>query len=327
MSKKIISKEEAAAIRESKKAAAAARKKKRSTAIRLSKGDRIMDITINVIMTLLFLVVLYPLVYVLSSSFSSGKAVSDGKVFLWPVDFSVYGYKVVLQYPKVWIGYKNTIINTVVGTIMNVFTTTLVAYPLARRTFQGKGFYMFIFMFTMWFGGGLVPTYILMTKLGLVNNRLAVLLSGLVSISNMVVMRSFFRNSIPADLHDAARVDGISDIGYLVKIVLPLSKAIFSVVTLYYAVAHWNSYFTAMIYLRDPNMMTLQQVLKDLLAQANPTASDVEGLTAEEMANMQAAADLMKYSLIVVSAAPILCAYPFVQKYFEKGVMIGSVKG
>ena len=301
--------------------------KKKSTAIRLSTGDRIMDTTINIVMALLFLVVAYPLVYVVSSSFSSGDAVFNGKVILWPVDFSTYGYEIVLKFPKVWIGYKNTIINTVLGTIMNVFTTMLVAYPLSRKEFQGKGFYMFIFMFTMWFGGGLVPSYLLMSDLGLVNNRLAVLLTGLISISNMVVMRSFFRNSIPADLHDAARVDGISDIGYLIKIVLPLSKAIFSVVTLYYAVAHWNAYFSAMIYLRDPSMMTLQQVLKDLLAQANPSVEDVQGLSAEDIANMQYAADLMKYSLIVISSAPILCAYPFVQKYFEKGVMIGSVKG
>ena len=301
--------------------------KKNSTAIRLSTGDRIMDTTINVIMFVLFLVVLYPLVYVVSSSFSSGDAVFNGKVILWPVDFSTYGYEIVLKFPKVWVGYKNTIINTVLGTVMNVFTTTLVAYPLSRKEFQGKGFYMFIFMFTMWFGGGLVPSYILMSDLGLVNNRMAVLLTGLVSISNMVVMRSFFRSSIPGDLHDAARVDGISDIGYLVKIVLPLSKAIFSVITLYYAVAHWNAYFSAMIYLRDPSMMTLQQVLKDLLAQANPSMDDVAGLSAEDIANMQYAADLMKYSLIVISSAPILCAYPFVQKYFERGVMIGSVKG
>ena len=301
--------------------------KKKSTAIRLSTGDRIMDTTINVIMFLLFLVVLYPLVYVVSSSFSSGDAVFNGKVILWPVDFSTFGYEIVLKFPKVWVGYKNTIINTVVGTVMNVFTTTLVAYPLSRKEFQGKGFYMFIFMFTMWFGGGLVPSYLLMSDLGLVNNRLAVLLTGLVSISNMVVMRSFFRNSIPGDLHDAARVDGISDIGYMVKIVLPLSKAIFSVITLYYAVAHWNAYFSAMIYLREPSMMTLQQVLKDLLAQANPSLDDVQGMTAEEISQMQYAADLMKYSLIVISSAPILCAYPFVQKYFERGVMIGSVKG
>ena len=301
--------------------------KKKSTAIRLSVGDRVMDTVINIIMALLFLVVLYPLVYVVSSSFSSGDAVFNGKVILWPVDFSTFGYEIVLKFPKVWVGYKNTIINTVLGTIMNVFTTTLVAYPLSRKEFQGKGFYMFIFMFTMWFGGGLVPTYILMSDLGLINNRLAVMLTGLVSISNMVVMRSFFRSSIPGDLHDAARVDGISDIGYLIKIVLPLSKAIFSVVTLYYAVAHWNAYFSAMIYLRDPSMMTLQQVLKDLLAQANPSLDDVSDVSAEDLANMQYAADLMKYSLIVISSAPILCAYPFVQKYFEKGVMIGSVKG
>ena len=301
--------------------------KKKSTAIRLSVGDRVMDTAINIVMALLFLVVAYPLIYVVSSSFSSGDAVFNGKVILWPVDFSTFGYEIVLKFPKVWVGYKNTIINTVLGTIMNVFTTTLVAYPLSRKEFQGKGFYMFIFMFTMWFGGGLVPSYLLMSDLGLVNNRLAVMLTGLISISNMVVMRSFFRNSIPGDLHDAARVDGISDIGYLIKIVLPLSKAIFSVVTLYYAVAHWNAYFSAMIYLREPSMMTLQQVLKDLLSQASPSMDDVANMSAEDLANMQYAADLMKYSLIVISSAPILCAYPFVQKYFEKGVMIGSVKG
>ena len=301
--------------------------KKKNTAIRLSTGDRVMETVINIVMAILFLIVLYPMVYVVSSSFSSGAAVSAGKVLLWPVEPTTYGYELVFRFPKVWTGYYNTIINTVVGTLMNVFTTTLVAYPLSRKDLQGKGFYIFIFMFTMWFGGGLIPTYLLMSNLHLVGSRLAVLLSGLVSISNMVVMRSFFRSSIPGDLHDAARVDGISDIGYLVKIVLPLSKAIFSVITLYYAVAHWNSYFTAMIYLRDPEMITLQQVLSDILAASTASSGDMQGMTAEEADALRQSADLMKYSLIVVSAAPILCAYPIVQKYFEKGVMIGSVKG
>ena len=286
------------------------------------------DIVVFSILTLLFIILVVPFWSIIVTSFSTNESYIRQPFSLWPGEFTWANYlSVFARGSGLLVAYKNTIIITVLGTILNVFTTTLVAYPLSRREFQGKGFYMFIFMFTMWFGGGLVPTYILMTNLGLLNNRLSVMLTGLVSISNMVVMRSFFRSSIPADLHDAARVDGISDIGYLVKIVLPLSKAIFSVVTLYYAVAHWNAYFSAMIYLRDPSMITLQQVLKDLLAQANPSVEDVQGLTAEEISQMQYSADLMKYSLIVVSSAPILCAYPFVQKYFEKGVMIGSVKG
>ena len=305
-----------------------AKKKQNSTAVRLATSDYVMDTVINIVMFLLFLIVLYPLVYVLSSSFSSGKAVTDGKVLLWPVEPSIQGYKLVFSYKKVWVGYYNTIVNTVVATVLNVIMTVLVAYPLSRRDMQGKGFYLAIFMITMWFGGGLIPTYINMSNLGLVNTRWAIILSGAISTYNMIVMRTFFANSIPADLHDAARVDGINDIGYLFKIVLPLSKAIFSVIILYYAVGHWNSYFNAMIYCRDPALHTLQQILRDILNNTKIDLEEMEGqLTAEEIAALTGAADLMKYSTIVVSSAPILAAYPFIQKYFEKGVMIGSVKG
>ena len=303
-------------------------KKEKGTAVRLATSDYVMDAVINVVMFLLFLIVLYPLVYVLSSSFSSGKAVTDGKVILWPVDPSIQGYKLVFSYQKVWVGYYNTIVNTVVATVVNIILTVLVAYPLSRRDMQGKGFYLAIFMITMWFGGGLIPTYINMSNLGLVNSRWAIILSGAISTYNMIVMRTFFANSIPSDLHDAARVDGINDFGYLFKIVLPLSKAIFSVIILYYAVGHWNSYFTAMIYCRDPALHTLQQILRDILNNSKVDLEEMEGqLTAEEIAALTGAADLLKYSVIVVSSAPILCAYPFIQKYFEKGVMIGSVKG
>ena len=303
-------------------------KKEKGTAVRLATSDYVMDIVINIIMFILFLIVLYPLIYVLSSSFSSGKAVTDGKVLLWPVEPSIQGYKLVFSYKKVWVGYYNTIVNTVVATVLNIIMTVLVAYPLSRRDMQGKGFYLAIFMITMWFGGGLIPTYINMSNLGLVNTRWAIILSGAISTYNMIVMRTFFANSIPADLHDAARVDGINDFGYLFKIVLPLSKAIFSVIILYYAVGHWNSYFNAMIYCRDPALHTLQQILRDILNNTKIDLEEMEGqLTAEEIAALTGAADLMKYSTIVVSSAPILAAYPFIQKYFEKGVMIGSVKG
>ena len=302
-------------------------KKDKSTAIRLSKGDIIMDTVITIVMVFLFIIVLYPMVYVLSSSFSSGRAVSSGKVLLWPVEPSIQGFKIIFSYKKVWIGYYNTIVNTVVGTAINIFATVLVAYPMSRRDMQGKGFYMAIFLISMWFSGGLIPTYINMSNLGLTNTRWAVIMNSCISTYNMIVMRTFFKNSIPGELHDAARVDGISDIGYLFKIVLPLSKAIFSVIILYYAVGHWNSYFSAMIYIRDINLLTLQQVLRDILNASNINLDEIEGMTAEELEGLMGAADLIKYALIVVSSGPILCVYPFIQKYFERGVMIGSVKG
>lgn len=303
------------------------KKKKNSTAVRLATSDYIMDAVINVVMFLLFLVVLYPLVYILSSSFSSGEAVAKGKVLLWPVDPTFAGYEIVFSYRKIWVGYYNTIVNTVLATCLNVFMTTICAYPLSRRDAQGKGFYLAIFMFTMFIGGGLIPGYINMSNLGLVGTRWAVIVGGAISTYNMIVMRTFFASSIPADLHDAARMDGITDIGYLIKIVLPLSKAIFSVITLYYAVGHWNSYFSAMIYCRDPSLYTLQQVLRDILNASRLNPDDMVGLSSEQIAAMNTASELLKFGVIVVSSAPILCAYPFIQKYFERGVMIGSVKG
>ena len=219
----------------------------------------------------------------------------------------------------------NTIIITVVATLINLIITIMAAYPLSRRDFLGKGFYMAIFMFTMFFSGGIIPKYILMSSLKLTNTRWSVILSGAISVYNMIIMRTYFRNSIPSDLFDAARIDGVSDWGYLFKIVLPLSKAIIAVIVLYYAVGHWNSYFTAMMYIRDRDLQPLQMILRDILNASNVDLSQIDD--AEILAQMTGAADLIKFALIVVSTIPILCVYPFVQKYFEKGVMIGSVKG
>ena len=293
--------------------------------IRLCLEDRIMYAIVKILMILLIVVIAYPLIYVVSSSFSSGTAVSSGKVLLWPVDFSLDGYKLVFSYRQVWTGYWNTIILTVVGTAMNVILTTMAAYPLSRKQFAGKKIYLTIFMVTMYISGGIIPSYILMSKLHLVGTRWAVLLSGTIGISNLIVMRTFFQNSIPEELLEAAKIDGISDIGYLLRIVIPLSKAIFAVITLYYAVGHWNSYFSSMIYLRERDMYPLQIVLRDIL---NASRVDLSQIVDEELLKeMTGVNDLMKYALIVVSSVPILVAYPFVQKFFEKGVMIGSVKG
>jgi len=300
-------------------------KRNKKNRIRLCLEDRIMYTIVKILMILLIVVIAYPLIYVVSSSFSSGIAVSSGKVLLWPVDFSLEGYKLVFSYRQVWTGYWNTIILTVVGTVLNVVLTTMAAYPLSRKHFAGKKLYLTIFMVTMYISGGIIPSYILMSKLHLVGSRWAVLLSGTIGISNLIVMRTFFQNSIPEELLEAAKIDGISDIGYLLRIVIPLSKAIFAVITLYYAVGHWNSYFTSMIYLRERDMYPLQIILRDIL---NASRVDLSQIVDEELLKeMTGVNDLMKYALIVVSSVPILVAYPFVQKYFVKGVMIGSVKG
>lgn len=298
---------------------------KSSSKVTLSREDKVLDLVISLLMVILCIVILYPLIYVVSSSFSSGSAVTTGKVLLWPVDFSLTGYEIVFGYKQVWTGYWNTIIYTVGGTAINIVLTVMAAYPLSRRNLQGKKYYMVFFLIPMFFSGGIIPSYILMTNLHLTNTRWAILLASGLSVYNMIIMRTFFQNSIPEDMLEAAKIDGISDVGYLFKIVLPLSKAIFAVIIMYYAVYHWNSYFNAMLYLRDRDLQPLQIILRDILNVSNIDLSQIRD--AELLAKMQGAADVMKYSLIVVSTVPVLVIYPFVQKYFEKGVMIGSVKG
>lgn len=299
--------------------------RKRKNKIDLCLSDKIMNVVVYTLMIALLVVILYPLIYVVSSSFSSGEAVSNGKVLLWPVDFSLQGYKVVFAYKQVWVGYRNTIFYTVVGTMLNLTLTVMTAYPLSRKNFQFRKFYTTLFMITMFFSGGIIPSYILMTQLHLTNTKWVLIFSGAISVYNMIIMRTFFQNSIPNELLEAAKIDGISDIGYLFRIVIPLSKAIFAVIILYYAVAHWNSYFTGMLYLRDQSLYPLQLILRSIL---NTGTVDLSQITdASLIQQMKGIGDLMKYSLIIVSSAPIIIAYPFVQKFFEKGVMIGSVKG
>ncbi len=298
---------------------------KRKNGIKHGREDRILYGICYFFLALILIATIYPLVFVLSSSFSSGTAVTSGKVLLWPVDFSLTGYRIVFSYRIVWVGYANTIFYTVVGTALNVVLTTLAAYPLSRRDFHGRGFYMTLFMITMFFSGGLIPKYILMSNLNFLDTRWAIILDAAVSVTNLIIMRTFFQNSIPGELLEAARMDGISDIQYLFKIVLPLSKTIMAVIIMYYAVAHWNSYFSAMLYLRTRELRPLQMVLRDILNASKIDLSEISD--AELLAEMTGATDVMRYALIVVAAVPILCVYPFIQKYFEKGVMIGSVKG
>ena len=295
------------------------------TRIKLTPSDRRFYTITYIIMALLIAITAYPLLYILACSFSSRQAILSGKVIIWPIDISLEGYTKVFEYADVGVGYKNTIIYTVFGTLINVAVTMICAYPMARAGWPLKKGFTALFMFTMFFSGGMIPTYLLISNLGLINTRWALLLPGAMSIYNMIIARTFIQNSIPNELFEAAQIDGCSDIKYFLRVVLPLSKAVMAVLTLYYAVGHWNAYFNAFIYLSNRALYPLQIILREILIE---NSIDAEALMDEQMAAQKAGlADLLQYSLIVVSTAPILCIYPFVQKYFIKGVMIGSVKG
>lgn len=274
---------------------------------------------------MIFLAVLYPCIFVLSASFSSGSAVQSGKVVLLPVDFSLEGYKIVFNTGKVWIGFRNSLFYTFVGTIINVVMTMTAAYCLSRRDMPGRNGIMLIFTFTMFFSGGMIPAYMLIQRLGFLNTRWAVLIPGAIGVYNLIIARTFILNSIPEELLEASRMDGCSDIKYYLNIVLPLSKAIIAVLVLYYGVGHWNSYFQPMLYLNKPELYPLTLFLREILMadQIDPsTVSDPE-----LQAHLAQTAGVIKYALIVVSMVPVMLIYPFIQKYFVKGVMIGSVKG
>lgn len=288
-------------------------------------SDRAFNILLTVIATIWLVIVAYPCIYIVSSSFSSGNAVSSGRVILWPVEFCLTGYELVFKYKMVWTGYANTILYAVLGTLLHLAMTISGAYPLSRRNYQGKSMVQKFLTVSMLFGGGLIPTYILVSNLGLVDTRVYMIISGAVSISHIIIMRTFFQSNIPYELLESAKVDGITDAGFLFKIILPLSKASISVILLYALVGKWNDYFTPMIYLRNRNLYPLQLVVREILSQTSVNTSEVTD--PEVMEKMAAAADLMKYSLIIVSTLPMLILYPCVQKFFQKGVMIGSIKG
>ncbi len=298
--------------------------KKHKNRVHDAAGDRTMYTVIHVVMVILLIVTLYPLIYVVSSSFSSAEAVSTGKVVLWPVDFSLRGYQQVFKYQAIWLGYRNTIFYTLVGTAINVVLTVCAAFALSKKTLPGRNLFTFLFTFTMLFSGGIIPTYLQLRSLGIINTRWALLLSGAVSVYNMVVTRTFIGN-IPAELSEAAQIDGCSDARYFVSILLPLSKAIIAVISLYYAVGHWNAYFNALLYLSDRTLYPLQVFLRDILVLNAVEVSST--MDPEEARALEGMRDLLKYSMIVVSTVPILCVYPAIQKYFAKGVMVGSLKG
>ncbi len=298
--------------------------------IRVSRGD-VVFLTLNTLfLVIFFLITLYPLIYVLSASFSDPDAVSGGRMVLWPVGFTLQGYEYIFKYQEIWSGYANTLFYTVFGTLFALLITIPCAYALSRRDLKGRGAVMMYFMITMYISGGMIPGYLNVQSLGLVDTRLFMVITGGLSVYNMIVARTFFSNSIPWELHEAARIDGASDFTTFFRIVLPLSKPILVVLMLYYGVAQWNSYFTAMMYLTDRAKFPLQLILKEILISSQIGQSSIEGLTAEEISQIfqqEKTANLLKYGVIVVSSVPMLIIYPFLQKFFAKGVMIGSVKG
>lgn len=304
----------------------ATKKLRRKNSINVPRGDKIYYGIVNICLFLFFMAILLPLLNVVASSFSEAKAVNQGKVLFWPVNFTTEGYKAVFQYKGIWRSYANTFLYTITGTAVNLAMTLMCAYPLARKDLPFKGPVVALFMFTMLFGGGTIPNYILIRNLHMMNTIWAMIIPGAISVYNMIIARTFIQN-IPSDLEEAAKIDGCSDIRYFFSIVLPLSKTVISVLGLYYAVAHWNDYFTAFLYLSDNEKMPLQITLRAILINNTFSADAAASVNEETLLNNQALQDLLKYSLIIVSSVPVLIIYPFVKKYFLKGVMLGAVKG
>ncbi|NOU67861.1 ABC transporter permease subunit [Paenibacillus sp. LMG 31461] len=288
-----------------------------------SLGDKIFLIAVYVLLSLLLIVVLYPLIYVISSSFSSPAAVTSGRVWLWPVELSLKGYNTLIHNQKVTIGYANSLFYTSVGTIISVVLTIMIAYPLSRKTFFGKNVLMMLITFTLLFSGGLIPTYLVVKQMGLIDTRWALLIPNAIWVWQVIITRSFFQSAIPDELFDASEIDGCSDFRFLRSVVVPLSKPIIAVLILIYAVGQWNAYFDALIYLKSASLFPLQLILRSIII-LNNSSNATDALKQVER---QQLAEALKYSLIVVTTLPVLIIYPFVQRFFVQGMLVGSVKG
>ena len=305
---------------------------KRRSSIRHAREDRLFYVLDVGLLGFTFLLVVYPLIYVLSSSFSDALEVVAGRVWLLPVKPSLEGYKAVFEYSELWLGYGNTIFYTVFGTIYNVVMTMLIAYPLSRRDCKGRGILMFLFTFTLFFQGGLIPTYLLIRSIGLIDTRAALIIPFAIGVWNVIITRTYLQSNIPGELYEAARVDGATNTRMLWSVVLPLSGPIIAVITLFYAVNHWNQFFNALVYIRRQELRPLQIILREILVLNSPGVIDqlMASASPEQVEALQARMylqGLIQFALIVVATAPILAVYPFVQKYFVRGVMIGALKG
>nr|WP_251035817.1 carbohydrate ABC transporter permease [Paenibacillus sp. ISL-20] len=292
------------------------------------RSDRVFEIINFIFLFFILIIVLYPLVYVISASISDPVYVNQGTMWLYPRGITFEGYQRVFQNPEIWSGYRNTILYTVAGTAINLLFTVPGAYALSRKDLKGRGIMMGLIVFTMFFGGGLIPSFLLVSWLGMLNTVWALLIPNAVAVYNLIICRTFFQTNIPKELQESAEIDGCSNTVLFLKIVLPLSAPIIAVMALYYGVTHWNSYFSAIIYLKDRSLYPLQLILREILVQnqMNDTML-MTGDDMEAMAKQARIADIIKYAVMIVSSLPIIVIYPFMQRFFMKGVLIGSVKG
>lgn len=291
-------------------------------------SDRLFSIVVVLVSILAFLLVAYPLYFIIIASISSSNLVNQGQVLFRPRQINFYGYKKIMEDARIWKGYLNTIFYTVIGTLLNLAVTLPAAYTLSRKSFKSRKWLMPIFVFTMFFNGGMIPTYMVVNKVGLIDTPWVMIVLGAINVYNMIITRTFFENSIPEDLYEAAILDGSSHFRYFLTIVLPLSKAVISVIFLYYMVGHWNDFFNALLYINKDEYQPLQIVLRNILLSNQAFAGGAgSGAGAGAGSYAQQYADQIKFAVIIVSTVPVLCIYPFIQKYFEKGVMIGALKG
>ncbi len=304
-------------------------KTKVSNKVKESRADKAFDVTLFIILTLILIIVAYPLYFVIIASISDPQAVSGGDVTFLPVGFSLDGYAEVFKDTRVMRSFVNSIFYTTVGTCINLIVTIPTAYTLSRRQFAGKKFVTFFYMVTMFVSGGMIPTYLVVKNMQMLDTMWSLIVPGAMSVYNMIVARTFFESSLPEELFEAATVDGCGHTKFFFKIALPLSKAIIAIMVLYYGIGHWNNYFSALLYMKTEDKYPLQLVLRSILIsnEANLSMAVTTPEMQAALQEQQALVDLMKYSLIIVSSIPVMILYPFIQKHFVKGVMIGSVKG
>ena len=295
----------------------------RRNSIHLCRQDRILNVFLYVFLAIFLILCAYTVYFVLIASFSNATVVNSGKLMLWPEGFHLLGYKFVFSDVRILIGYKNTLIYTIGGTVLGLFVSLLAGYSLSRSDLPGRKVLMALMVFTMYFGGGLIPTYITIKNMGLVDTRALMIILGSVSVYNIILIRTFFQSNLPTELQEAAFIDGCTNTRFFFQFALPLSSAIIAVIALYLAVGYWNSYFNALIYINSNAKKPLTLFIRELLL-SQETNDVADGELASDFKRM---AQVVKYAVIVVATAPIMCMYPFLQKYFVKGVMIGSIKG
>lgn len=305
----------------------ASSKKVRVREMRESAGDRRLNVFLIVVLGAFSLSVIYPLIYVLSASVSSTQAVSSGEVWLFPVGFSTSAYKAVFESPLLFRSILNSLFYSMMVIIIGTFATMAGGYVLSRRDLPGRNFFTFAFMLTMLFSGGMIPTYLVVRDLGLLNSIWSMILPGVVSVWQLIITRTFFIQTIPHELLESARMDGANDFTFFFKIALPLSIPILAVNMLLYGVGTWNSWFNALIYLTNEELYPLQLAMRNILVTNTFDPARMAGVDPTRIAEMQELAGKLKFALIVIASVPPLMAYPFVQKHFVKGMMIGSVKG